>query len=295
MRPVAGYVGGVLPSRPGEVKAWAVLGARVTRGLTLSMLPYYIVRMTTFLTTRQGRHIAYHRTEGRGPGVVFLGGFRSDMSGSKALFLQSWAKATGRAFLRFDYSGHGASHGAFVDGAIGDWRDDAAEVIKAATDGPQILVGSSMGGWISLLLARDMPSRVAGLVGIAAAPDFTERMWETEFPPADRARLLQDGVLHRPSDYSDEPYPITRRLIEDGRQNLVLDKPLVLPFPVRLLQGTADTDVPPSVALGLLDHIDCPDLRLTLVKDADHRFSTPDCLGLITGTVEDVLRIAGEA
>lgn len=242
--------------------------------------------MTTYLTTPQGRHIAYHRTEGRGPGVVFLGGFRSDMTGSKAQHLQTWAEATGRAFLRFDYSGHGASRGAFIDGAISDWREDAAAVIEVLTDGPQILIGSSMGGWIALLLARDMPGRVAGLLGIAAAPDFTERMWGDEFSPAERAILLETGVLARPSDYSDEPYPITRRLIEDGRRNLVLDQPLDLPFPVRLLQGTADTDVPMSVALGLLDHLESPDLRLTLVKGADHRFSTPACLGLITETVE---------
>lgn len=245
--------------------------------------------MTTYLTTPQGRHIAYHRTEGRGPGVVFLGGFRSDMTGSKALHLQAWAEATGRAFLRFDYSGHGASHGDFVDGAISDWREDAAAVIEVLTDGPQVLVGSSMGGWIALLLARDMPGHVAGLVGIAAAPDFTERMWEDEFTPADKTTLLEAGILHRPSDYSDDPYPITRRLIEDGRRNLVLDQPLSLPCPVRLLQGTADTDVPPAVALGLLDHLDCPDLRLTLVKGADHRFSTPACLALIVATIEDLL------
>ncbi|MBA3908863.1 MAG: alpha/beta hydrolase [Rhodobacter sp.] len=248
--------------------------------------------MTTYLTTPQGRHIAYHRTEGRAPGVVFLGGFRSDMTGSKALHLQAWAEATGRAFLRFDYSGHGASRGEFADGAIGDWREDAAAVIESLTEGPQVLVGSSMGGWISLLLARDLPAHVAGLVGIAAAPDFTERMWEDEFSLADRARLVEDGVLLRPSDYSDEPYPITRRLIEEGRRNLVLDQPLKLPFPVRLLQGTADSDVPPSVALGLLDHIESPDLRLTLVKGADHRFSTPACLDLITEAVEDALHIS---
>lgn len=246
--------------------------------------------MTTFLTTPQGRHIAYHKLEGREPGVVFLGGFRSDMTGTKAQHLESWARASGRAFLRFDYSGHGASRGAFVDGAIGDWRDDAVAVIGMLTDGPQVLVGSSMGGWIALLLARDMPGHVAGLVGIAAAPDFTERMWDIEFSLADRTRLMEDGVLLRPSDYSDEPYPITRRLIEDGRSNLVLDKPLSVPVPVRLLQGTDDTDVPPAVALGLMEHMVSPDLQVTLVKGADHRFSTPACLDLITASVEDVLR-----
>lgn len=247
--------------------------------------------MTTFLTTPQGRHIAYHKTEGKGPGVVFLGGFRSDMTGSKALALQAWAEATGHAFLRFDYSGHGASHGAFTEGAVSDWRDDALAVIEILTDGPQILVGSSMGGWIALLLARDMPHRVAGLVGIAAAPDFTEAMWDA-FTLAERTSLLETGLIHRPSDYSVEPYPITWRLIEDGRQLRVLDGPLPLPFPVRLLQGTADTDVPPAVALALLGHVSSPDLRLTLVRDADHRFSSPSCLTLLTETVEEVLRTA---
>jgi pimeloyl-ACP methyl ester carboxylesterase len=245
--------------------------------------------MTTWLTTPQGRHIAYVRTPGKEPGVVFLGGFRSDMTGSKALHLQAWAEATGRAFLRFDYSGHGASRGAFTDGAISDWREDAAAVIETLTDGPQVLVGSSMGGWIGLLLARDLPERVAGLVGIAAAPDFTETIWEDEFSLAERSRLLEAGVVLRPSDYSDEPYPITRRLIEDGRANLVLGDPLPLPMPVRLLQGTADTDVPPAVALRLLNHIDSPDLRLTLVRDADHRFSTPACLSLIVAMIDEVL------
>ena len=250
----------------------------------------YIGDMTTYLTTPQGRHIAYHRTPGREPGVVFLGGFRSDMTGSKAQALEAWAQATGRAYLRFDYSGHGASHGAFVDGAISDWREDAAAVITALTDGPQILVGSSMGGWIALLLARDMPEKVAGLVGIAAAPDFTERMWEAEFSLADRALLMEDGVFFRPSDYSDDPYPITLRLIEDGRQNLVMNGPLPLHMPVRLLQGSADTDVPPTVAISLFHQITSPDLRLTLVKDADHRFSTPPCLAMITEAIEDVTR-----
>jgi pimeloyl-ACP methyl ester carboxylesterase len=263
----------------------------VEGGLTIASLWPYMVGMTTYLTTPHGRHIAYVRTPGKEPGVVFLGGFRSDMTGSKALHLQAWAEAAGRAFLRFDYSGHGASRGAFTDGAISDWHEDAAAVIETLTEGPQVLVGSSMGGWIALLLARQMPERVAGLVGIAAAPDFTERMWEDEFSLAERSRLMAEGVVLRPSDYSDAPYPITRRLIEDGKANLVLDGPLHLPLPVRLLQGTADSDVQPAVALRLLDHISSPDLRLTLVRDADHRFSTPGCLALIVETVEAVLAI----
>jgi len=242
--------------------------------------------MTEYFTTPQVRRLAYHRLDRRGPGVVFLGGFRSDMSGSKAMFLEEWARRSGRAFLRFDYSGHGQSGGEFVDGAIGDWAKDARAALDALTDGPQILVGSSMGGWIALLLARAMTERIAALVGIAAAPDFTEdSMWDG-FDPGQRAALLAEGQVALPSEYSDEPYIITRRLIEDGRARLVLRDPLSLPFPVRLLQGSDDTDVPVSVALRLFDHAVSPDLRLTLVKGADHRFSSPECLSLITDTID---------
>lgn len=244
--------------------------------------------MPDYMETPQGRRIAYHRTPGQGPGVVFLGGFKSDMTGTKALYLQDWAEAQGRAFLRFDYSGHGQSSGDFLDGAIGDWAVDAIAAIAALTEGPQVLVGSSMGGWIALLVARALPARVAGVVGIAAAPDFTEDSMWAQFTDAQRAELAQ-GQVALPSEYADSPYIITRRLIEDGRQQLVLRSPLSLPFPVRLLQGTADVDVPPSVALRLLDHATGPDLRLTLVKDADHRFSTPDCLALIAASIAEVL------
>ena len=247
--------------------------------------------MPDFLTTPAGRRIAYHKTEGAGPGVVFLGGFKSDMTGTKAQHLQDWAEATGRAFLRFDYSGHGQSSGAFLDGCIGDWAADAMAAISALTTGPQVLVGSSMGGWISLLVARAMPDRVAGLVGIAAAPDFTEDLMWATFTEAERAALAA-GAGKQPSDYSDEPYVITRKLIEEGRSQLVLRSPLPLPFPVRLLQGTADVDVPPAVALRLVDHAESPDLRLTLVKGADHRFSTPACLALTVTQIEEVLALA---
>jgi pimeloyl-ACP methyl ester carboxylesterase len=245
------------------------------------------------LDTPSGRRIAYHRTPGASPGVVFLGGFRSDMEGTKALHLEAWAKRTGRAFLRFDYSGHGQSSGRFEDGAIGDWAEDAVAAITALTEGPQILVGSSMGGWISLLVARRLAGRVAGLVGIAAAPDFTAAM-EAEFTDADRRSLGERGVVERPSDYAPVPYTFTRRLFEDGRRNLVLASALHLPFPVRFLQCTADTDVEPAVALRLLTHATGPDIRLTLVKDADHRFSTPECLALIESSIDDILTITAD-
>ncbi|MCV2868204.1 alpha/beta hydrolase [Defluviimonas sp. WL0002] len=234
--------------------------------------------------TETGRHIAYDRLEGKGPGIVFLGGFKSDKEGTKALALEDWARTRGRAFLRFDYSGHGLSSGDFMDGAIGDWFDDALSAILALTEGPQILVGSSMGGWISLLLARDYPEKVAGLVTVAAAPDFTESLW-SEMTEPERHEMMEKGRLERPSDYSPEPYVFTRRLIEEGRERLIFDRPLDLAMPVRMLQGTADADVPVDVAMRLLNHMSGPDIRLTLVKGADHRFSTPDCLRLIEATV----------
>lgn len=245
--------------------------------------------MPDFLDTPQGRRIAYHQTAGQGPGVVFIHGFRSDMNGTKSVFLQDWAARTGRAFLRFDCSGHGQSDGDFFDGCIGDWAADAMAAIATLTSGPQILVGSSMGGWLSLLVARAMPERIAGFVGIAAAPDFTEDSMWASFTDAQKAELAALGRVALPSDYSADPYIITRRLIEEGRSRLVLREPLPLPFPVRLLQGTADTDVPPAVALRLLDHATGGDIRLTLVKGADHRFSSPDCLALIETTVTDLL------
>lgn len=242
--------------------------------------------MTDHMMTSQGRRIAYHRVPGKGPGVVFLGGFRSDMTGTKAMFLEDWARARGRAFLRFDYSGHGQSGGDFEAGCIGDWADDAAAVIAAMTRGPQVLVGSSMGGWIALLLAREGRVPVAGLVGIAAAPDFTERLWE-ELTEAERDTMRETGRLARPSEYG-EPYVFTRRLIEDGEDRLILTRRLHLPFPVRLLQGEDDRDVPPSVALSLFAHAQGPDIRVTLVKGADHRFSSPECLKLIARTLEEL-------
>ena len=245
-----------------------------------------------FHETPQDRRIACHVTPGSGPGVVFLGGLRSDMEGTKALFLEDWARATGRAFLRFDYSGHGQSSGAFTDGCIGDWAEDALATITSLTEGPQVLVGSSMGGWIALLVARSGRVPVAGLVGIAAAPDFTEDGMWAEFTEAERKVLMTKGRVERPSDYSDEPYVITRRMIEDGRDHLVLRSPLRVDAPVRLLQGSADTDVPPQVALRLFDHLGGDDIRLTIVKGADHRFSSPDCLDLIRTTTEEVLGIA---
>ena len=243
---------------------------------------------TMFLETTEGRRLAYHRTEGKGPGLTFLGGFKSDMTGSKATHLEEWCKAQGRAYLRFDYSGHGQSSGAFTDGCIGDWAIDACEVIGTLTEGPQVLVGSSMGGWISLLIAQRMPDWVAGLVTIAAAPDFTEDGFWTGFSEPERAKLMSEGVVHVPSDYGG-PYPITRRLIEDGRQHFVMRSPLALPFPVRMVQGSEDNAVTADTAVRLLDHAVGPDIRLTFVKGKDHSFSDPESLGVIEDAIGEVL------
>ncbi len=246
--------------------------------------------MTVYLDLAPNRHLAFHKVKGNGPTVVFLGGFKSDMTGTKAVAVQGWALKRGQAFLRFDYSGHGQSSGNFVDGCIGDWRDDAAAMIAAETAGPVVLVGSSMGGWISLLLARMMPERVVGLVGLAAAPDFTDDIWDS-MTPAQRDTMLREGQIAEPSEYG-EQYIYTHRLIEDGRKQRIFDRPLHLSFPTRWLQGMADTSVPVATSLRLMDHATGPDLRLTLIKDADHRLSTPDCLELIIATVQDVVERA---
>lgn len=241
-----------------------------------------------YMETPQGRRIAYHKTDGVGPVIVFLGGLKSDMEGTKAIHLEAWAQAQGRAFLRFDYSGHGESSETFEDGCIGDWHEDTLAAVAALTDGPIVPVGSSMGGWQALLLARAVPERVAGMVTIAAAPDFTEDGYWASFTDAQKAELDAQGYVELPSDYM-EPYRISQRMIEDGRTRLVLRSPLALPFPVRCLQGTADTAVSTETALRLLDHAECADMRLTLVKDADHRFSDEACLGLIEAALEEVL------
>lgn len=238
--------------------------------------------------TTTGRKIAYHKTDGSDPGVVFLGGFMSDMEGTKATYLEQWARDKGRAFLRFDYSGHGHSSGAFRDGCISEWADDAEQAIMGLTDGPQIMVGSSMGGWIALLMAKRISQKIAGLVGIAAAPDFTEDSMWAGFSDSQRTAIMAKGHLELESEYSDDPYIITKKLIEDGRTQLVLREPLNLPFPARFLHGTADADVDRSVALRLLDHVQCDDARLTLVKGANHSFSEPENLIMIRRAIHSV-------
>ncbi|SNS02612.1 alpha/beta hydrolase [Antarctobacter heliothermus] len=235
----------------------------------------------------RGMRLAYAKTDGAGPCVVFLSGYRSDMGGTKAVHLEAWANSQGRAFLRLDYAGHGQSDGVFEEGCIGDWVADAEAVIAHAAPGPVVLVGSSMGGWIAAILARRLP-QIAGFVGIAAAPDFTEDGFWAGFTEAERRQVMEEGQLLRPSAYED-PYVLTRKLIEDGRAQLVLRSPLVMGWPVRLLQGTEDEAVTRETALRLLDHIDGSDVRLSLVKGADHRFSTPECLAQIEAALTEVL------
>ena len=241
-----------------------------------------------FVTRPDGVRLAWSRVPGRGPAVVFLPGYRSDMTGAKAEHLAGWAAGRGRAFLRFDPGGHGRSGGAFTDGTIGSWTEDARQVIAAEAPGPVVLVGSSMGGWIALLLALRTALPVQAMVGIAAAPDFTEDlMWESMAPP-ERAALEHDGVLHVPSDYGD-PMPVTRALIEDGRRHLLLRAPVPLRVPVRLLHGQRDPDVPWETALRLSERIEGPDVQVTLVKDGDHRLSRPGDLLLLTRTLDLLL------
>jgi pimeloyl-ACP methyl ester carboxylesterase len=235
-----------------------------------------------------GVELAFIHLAGRQPTVVFLPGFRSDMTGEKATALAAHCAGTGHALLRLDYSGHGSSGGAFQDGTIGRWTEDALTVIRARTEGPLVLVGSSMGGWIALLAAKALGERVVGLIGIAAAPDFTETlMWES-MTFDERARLMRDGVLQVPSQYGD-PYPITRALIEDGRTQLVLDRPIPLSCRVRLLQGQRDPDVPWEMALRITECVTCEDVRVVLVKDGDHRLSRPADLALLRATLTEVL------
>lgn len=245
-----------------------------------------------FLIRPDGATIAFHTTQGRSPGVVFLGGFRSDMTGTKAMALEAACKDAGRAFARFDYFGHGASSGAFTDGTIGRWRDDALAVLDELTEGPQVLVGSSMGGWIMLLAALARPGRVHALVGIAAAPDFTEDLMWDRIDDRVKAALLEDGIYYEPSEYGEEPYPITLRLIEEGRDHLLLRAPVPLHCPVRLIHGLEDPDVPWETSMRLSRVLESPDVTLTLVKDAAHRLSEPRDIARLTATVEEVCRLS---
>jgi len=219
---------------------------------------------------------------------VFLPGFRSDMTGDKATALAAFCASRGQAMLRFDYSGHGASGGRFEDGTIGIWAQDALTVLDRLTAGPVILVGSSMGGWLALVTALHRPERIAAIVGIAAAPDFTERLMWDAMTFEERARLTRDGILLIPSQYG-EPTPITWVLIEEGRTHMLLEGPISLDCPVRLLHGQADPDVPWETALRTADRLTSRDVEIVLIKDGDHRLSRPRDLALLRRTLAALL------
>ena len=241
-----------------------------------------------FLDRPGGARVAWRRLDGAGPTVVWLGGFKSDMTGAKAEAIADWAAENGRAYIRFDYFGHGMSSGAFRDGTVTAWRADALAVIDDLTEGDVVLVGSSMGGWIACLAAMVRPERVQALVLIAPAPDFTEKLMTPGIPPEGLAALAADGVWMRPSDYG-EPYPISRALLEDGaRWSILGGAPIPINVPVRILQGGQDPDVPWRHALELAQALKGDDVVFTLIKDGDHRLSRPQDIARMIEALADV-------
>jgi pimeloyl-ACP methyl ester carboxylesterase len=239
---------------------------------------------STFLQVGD-RRLAHRQSPGRSPGVLFCGGFTSDMTGTKAMALEGWCRTRQIAYTRFDYAGHGASSGRFEDGTIGGWSEDALAVVDRVTSGPLVVVGSSMGGWIMLLLAQARPARVRGLVGIAAAPDFTEDLLLAQATGEQRRALAEQGYWMQPSAYGEAPYPITRALLEDGRRRLVLRGPLAIDCPVHLLHGMADADVPWQTSIRLAECLTGEDVAVELIKGGDHRLSTEVDLARITAAI----------
>lgn len=243
---------------------------------------------TLFLNRENGPRLAYRKHDGHsGLTYVWLSGFKSDMTGTKVIELETWAKAEGHSFLAFDYSGHGESDGAFEDGTISKWRQDCLEMISAQTSGDLVLVGSSMGGWMALLSMLALKDRVKGIVLIAPAPDFTEKLMWPEFSAQAQSEILEKGMHLRPSDYGD-PYPITRALIEDGRNWSLLDDPIKFDGPVRILQGMEDPDVPWKHAERLVTVMTSKDLVFTLIKDGDHRLSRPEDIERLKATCAEI-------
>ena len=246
-----------------------------------------------------GRKIAVRARGGRGPGLFWLGGFKSDMQGTKALALDAWAGEHGRAAVRFDYSGHGESGSDFADGTIGRWLEESVAVFDQFCTGPQVVIGSSMGGWMALLLAREIRRRqaerqsgkasLAGLVLIAPAPDFTEELMWKSFPATVKQEIEAKGFWLRPSEYGDgSPYPITRNLIEEGRKHLVLGSAIDVGCPVRILQGAQDPDVPWQHAFALTHRLPAEDVVLTMIQDGDHRLSRPQDIARILAAVAEM-------
>jgi pimeloyl-ACP methyl ester carboxylesterase len=250
------------------------------------------LKSLTIETPPPARRIAVRLREGGNPGLFWLGGFKSDMKGTKAEALDVWAEGKGRACLRFDYSGHGESGGEFRDGTIGRWLEESVAVFTEFCRGPQVVIGSSMGGWLALLLARELKKRkvaapIAGMVLIAPAVDFTEELMWKQFSDAIKREIEDKGAWMRPSEYSEAPYPITRKLIEDGRQHLLMGELIETGCPVRILQGVQDPDVPWRHAAELVSRFARDDVVLTLVKDGDHRLSRPEDIERLTGAVAE--------
>ena len=241
-----------------------------------------------FLARPEGERLAWRRVAGQGPTVVWLSGYRSDMAGTKAEAIAEWAQAKGRSYVRFDYFGHGESSGDFVaGGCITRWREDALAVIDELTEGPLVLVGSSMGGWIACLAALARPERIAGMALIAPAPDFATRLMPLEIPPEGHQAIAETGVWMQPSEYGD-PNPITAKLLEDGARWSILDAPVPVTAPVRILQGGADPDVPWRHALELAQALKGDDVVFTLIKDGDHRLSRPQDIARILAALDEL-------
>ena len=242
-----------------------------------------------YLTAANGAKLAYVKTTGLSPGIIFLGGYMSDMTGIKAQALENFCKRTNRSFIRFDYQGHGASTGSFELGTISTWTLDVLEIIDSLSSGPQILVGSSMGGWIMLLAALQRKLLVSGLIGIAAATDFTKRLREKELTASQLLELEQTGLTHIESPYSEAPYIFTKTLLEDGQTRLLLDKPINLDCPVRLIHGMKDTSVPWQNSLKLAETLRSPDIEVTLIKNGDHRLSDPAAIDKMLQAIESII------
>lgn len=243
----------------------------------------------SFFDAANGTRIGYFKTQGKAPTVVFMGGLMSDMSGTKALFLETWCRDNGQAYLRFDYGGHGASSGCFEEGTIGSWHRDALAVIDHLTEGPLVLIGSSMGGWQVLLAALARKDRVVGLLGLAPAPDFTERVLLANLEQKHIKEMMEKGKVLIPSDFGDEPYIFTKGLIEEARNHLLLDAPIELDIPVLLIHGMKDNDVPYQISLDIMAGLAAKDAKLVLVKEANHRMSGAADLARLTGALASIL------
>lgn len=241
------------------------------------------------LSLKNGGELAYHKTEGSQPGVVFLGGFRSDMTGTKAVALEEFCKKSGRQFIRFDYRGHGQSSQKFEECVLGDWRQDVSAILDELCDGPQILIGSSMGGWLMLLAALDRPEKVSALIGIASAPDFTEHLLLDSFSGEQVEALRKKGSIEVPNCYDEEPYIITYNFIAESGEHLVLDNEIPIHCPVHLIHGLQDEDVPWEFSVTLNEKLATKRVKTTLVDDGDHRMSSEKHLRIITKTLSKML------